>query len=47
MGGFHVRRQVVLNPFGASVGNDTKTDIRHPVSTWKFGLRVSDDRGDV
>jgi hypothetical protein len=41
--------------FGASVGNSLGQDIaaggetgtRWPVPTWRFGLRVSDDRGDM
>jgi hypothetical protein len=34
--------------FGASAGNAIGAGtIRWPVSPWKFGLRVSDDRGSI
>jgi hypothetical protein len=33
---------------GESAGNAIGTGaIRWPVPTWKFGLRQSDDRGDI
>jgi hypothetical protein len=43
------------NSFGGSAGNslgECQTSIgsgglRWPVPTWKFGLRLSDDRGDM
>lgn len=43
------------NSFGASAGNGlgqdiaagSETGVRWPVPTWRFGLRLSDDRGDI
>ena len=33
---------------GAAIGNAIGVGtIRWPVPTWKFGLRLSDDRGDI
>lgn len=43
-------------PFGASAGNALGADsgsavgdgvTRWPVPTWKLGIRMSDDRGDI
>ena len=39
----------MISGFGASVGNSVETDLFPLLSVpaWKFGLRVSDDRGNA